>query len=110
MRKFLETFRSKFLYTKAGHCTAVNHRTFHVLKADIIGASQIANKLGLSTEDKQIIMLAALLHDIGHGPFSHTFESIFYNRSIQHEMWTPEFLNEYKYNVNLHNHRHKGKP
>lgn len=39
-------------------------------------ASQAVEHLGVSTEEGKIIRCAALLHDIGHGPFSHTLESI----------------------------------
>lgn len=39
-------------------------------------ASQAAEKLELDKDEKQTIACAALLHDIGHGPFSHTLESI----------------------------------
>lgn len=34
---------------------------------------------------RSAILCAALLHDIGHGPFSHTAEELF---SIHHETWT----------------------
>ncbi len=39
-------------------------------------ASQISEVLNLEDEEKDIVTCAALLHDIGHGPFSHTLESI----------------------------------
>jgi len=39
-------------------------------------ASQAAEKLELDTDEKKIVACAAILHDIGHGPFSHTLESI----------------------------------
>lgn len=37
-------------------------------------AGKIAKTLGLSKDDAQYFRLAALLHDVGHGPFSHAFE------------------------------------
>jgi len=39
-------------------------------------ASQAAEKLDLDKNEKEIVACAAMLHDIGHGPFSHTLESI----------------------------------
>jgi len=37
-------------------------------------------------QDKALTIIAALLHDIGHGPLSHAFEELIPNRS--HEEWT----------------------
>jgi len=39
-------------------------------------ASQAADKLYLEKDEKKLLACAALLHDIGHGPFSHTLEYI----------------------------------
>ena len=43
-------------------------------------ASQIADILGLKEMEEKLITCAAQLHDIGHGPFSHTLESILMER------------------------------
>ncbi len=42
-------------------------------------ASKAAEMLALDENESKIITCAALLHDIGHGPFSHTLESILKN-------------------------------
>lgn len=39
-------------------------------------ASQISEILNIKESEREILTCAALLHDIGHGPFSHTLESI----------------------------------
>ncbi len=58
---------------------AVHTRFDHVIGAMHV-AGQIAEALSLRTELKpdqiQEIRFAALLHDVGHGPFSHMFEEV----------------------------------
>lgn len=54
---------------------AHHNRLEHSLGAYYI-ASQLSEKLGLDKDEKKMISCAAILHDIGHGPFSHTLESI----------------------------------
>jgi HD superfamily phosphohydrolase len=74
---------------------AVHTRFNHCLGCCYVG-SQIAHKIGLSEEERQLVVIACLLHDIGHGPFSHTFEDIFHRKLIRHEAWTPYFLADYR--------------
>lgn len=49
-------------------------------------------------EERDLALCAALLHDIGHGPFSHSFENIFPQKS--HEEWTREILSDEGTEVN----------
>jgi len=89
---------------------AVHTRFNHCLGCSYV-ASQIAHKIGLAEEERQLVIIACLLHDIGHGPFSHTFEDLFHKKLIRHEDWTPFFLADYRSqeffsHYNRHNPRH----
>lgn len=73
---------------------AVHTRFNHSLGCCYV-ASQVAHELQLPLADQQLVILAALLHDVGHGPFSHAFEDLFQDKLIRHEDWTPYFLKEF---------------
>ncbi|TMK44269.1 MAG: HD domain-containing protein, partial [Actinobacteria bacterium] len=47
------------------HCLGVGHV-----------AGRMADALGLPPEDRALAIAAGLLHDVGHGPFSHTLEHV----------------------------------
>ena len=49
-------------------------------------ASQAAEKLNLDKDEKETVACAAILHDIGHGPFSHTLESILRDALNLHDL------------------------
>jgi len=51
-----------------------NHTRFEHSLGTMYIAGELAERMGLQEEDRRKIRLAALLHDVGHGPFSHTSE------------------------------------
>ena len=65
-----------------------------------LGVMHIAGQAGhslnekgfLKIDDIKILRLAALLHDIGHGPFSHLFEEIIQKKKISHEDFGKEII------------------
>ncbi len=61
-------------------------------------ASQISEILNLENDEKDIVTCAALLHDIGHGPFSHTLEFILLEKfGVDHVDLTEQLiLGEYE--------------
>ncbi len=75
---------ASIVYPGADH-TRFSHAigTMHV-------AGQIADSLkqsvDISADEWQLLRLAGLLHDIGHGPFSHSFEEVLVKRrGLNHE-------------------------
>ena len=74
-----EVFRRLLSIKQLSHAyvvypTAIHSRFEHSLGTMHI-ADRMAQELELRPDDRENIRLAALLHDVGHGPFSHLFES-----------------------------------
>jgi len=65
---------SEFVYSGANH-TRFEHSIGVMYLAGKLTENQNLSQL-LSEEEIQIVRMAALLHDVGHGPFSHVFEHL----------------------------------
>lgn len=65
-------------------------------------ASKFADSLNLSEEKKKEVRIAALLHDSGHGPFSHASELVAEKRGLSHEKLSCQVVDELsdKYSAN----------
>jgi uncharacterized protein len=61
-------------HSRFEHCLGTMH---------LAGKVAEANKIKLSKDSVRIVRLAALLHDIGHGPFSHVSEQILERHSAE---------------------------
>jgi hypothetical protein len=56
-------------------------------------AGRVSRQAGLKEKDIQKVQMAALLHDIGHGPFSHTTEvAVSDHINVMHEEKTVELI------------------
>ncbi len=53
-----------------------NHTRFEHSLGTMTLADRVCRKTGLATDDRLLVTAAALLHDIGHGPFSHASERL----------------------------------
>ncbi|MBE6510014.1 MAG: HD domain-containing protein [Methanobrevibacter sp.] len=62
-----------------------NHTRFEHCIGTMNLASKLATKLDLSDDEIELVRMSGLLHDIGHGPFSHVSEGVL---SFPHEELT----------------------
>ena len=75
------------LHTRFEHCIGSMHlakRAANHLKSQEIINEDMSNELSI----------AALLHDIGHGPFSHLFEEVLHEKGMTHENITDRIIRE----------------
>jgi len=91
LRRIRQLAGSEFVYPAANH-TRFEH---------VLGAMHLAGVLGkalpadLTEHQIEQLRLAALLHDIGHGPFSHVFEPLMIRHlGKTHEDLVPWLVNE----------------
>lgn len=87
-----------------GVTNLVFHGAEHSRFAHSIGVAWTAAKMldAIERNSRQTVplqvredtILAALLHDVGHGPFSHTLEEILGHEHFDHEAMTVRFLTE----------------
>jgi len=83
-RRIRQLSGAHLIYPGAQH-TRFEH-SLGVMHITSMAGQALAEKGIVSSDDIQNLRLAGLLHDIGHGPFSHLFEEIFEEkRKISHE-------------------------
>ena len=60
-----------------------------------VGAILESRGIGFTRDDTEKLRLAALLHDVGHGPFSHMFEEVMaYKTDVTHEDMTQRIVRQ----------------
>ncbi len=74
LRRLRQLAGSEYVYpganhTRFEHCVGVMFLAGKILENPNVGSI-------LSEEESQVTRIAALLHDVGHGPFSHVFEHL----------------------------------
>lgn len=93
LRRIKQLSGAHLTYPSAVH-TRFSHSLGTLYLAGYIGDLLIAKKI-IVEEDLQKLRVAALLHDVGHGPFSHLFEEvIFSKRNLTHEDLTKRMIKE----------------
>lgn len=77
-------------HTRFEHSLGVMHLAGRL--CDSLNAN--AGEVVVPAQDKRAVMIAALLHDIGHGPFSHVFEKLYEAEQRNHEDITRWLITE----------------
>lgn len=94
LRRIKQLGVSEFVYPGATHSRFIHSvGVFHVARQLMgIVKREIADEFQL--ERAAVAVIAALLHDVGHGPFSHTFEGVQKERGVdkEHEQWSAEII------------------
>lgn len=92
LRRINQLSVGNLVFPSAQH-TRFSHSigTFHLMKKIIEHIENQFSVIGLKVNEKhkKQALLVALLHDIGHGPFSHAFEGVI---EKNHEEWTKEII------------------
>ena len=85
-------------HSRFGHCLGVYEITRRI--CNTFAQNYSSQKPGdgcWDDHERLVVLCAALLHDIGHGPYSHTFEHIFHT---DHEAWTQKIITSPQTKVN----------
>ncbi|ABP67274.1 metal dependent phosphohydrolase [Caldicellulosiruptor saccharolyticus DSM 8903] len=89
LRRIKQLGTSYLTYSCAEH-SRFNHSlgTYEVMRR-LLATLESNGYVVFKEEEKMLCLCAALLHDIGHGPFSHAIEKVTEKR---HENWTREII------------------
>jgi uncharacterized protein len=80
------------VHTRFAHSIGVFHNAR--ILVGIIEREMTRENQKYDPELAEVAQIAALLHDLGHGPFSHTFEGVQASRGVKrrHEKWTADII------------------
>ncbi len=90
LRRIRQLTGAHLTYPAAQH-TRFEHSLGVMHIASLAGHALNEKKI-IKLDDIKILRLAGLLHDIGHGPFSHLFEEMIQEKKISHEDFGKEII------------------
>lgn len=97
LRRIRQLGVSEFTFPGAVH-TRFTHSigVFHTARMLVEVVNREMQRTGQVASERQadVALIAALVHDLGHGPFSHTFEGVQASRGVKkrHEQWTADII------------------
>ena len=94
LRRIKQLATADYVFPEACH-TRFAHSlgTFHIMTLMLTRICSLFDYLHITytSEEKDAALMAALLHDVGHGPYSHAFEALS-SSGKTHEDWTYEII------------------
>jgi len=90
LRRIRQLSGAHLTYPAAQH-TRFEH-SLGVMHIASLAGHALHEKGILKSDDIETLRLSGLLHDIGHGPFSHLFEEIIQEKKISHEDFGKEII------------------
>lgn len=100
LRRIKQLATAQYVFPSADHTRFVHSiGTFAVMQQIIAHFERYFYMLGqpdlIKEGDKDTLLLASLLHDLGHTPFSHAMEDVLPNaKKIPHEKWTTDIIRD----------------
>lgn len=91
LRRIRQLGTSYLTFHGAEHSRFSHSLGVYEITRKIISQFERNNYPGWPSEERLLALCAALLHDVGHGPFSHSLEQVF---DTHHEQWTCHILLE----------------
>ena len=85
LRRIKQLSGSEYVYPGANHTRFEHSLGVSYLAEKMANSIQKDEDVDLTEEDINHVKIAGLLHDIGHGPFSHTFEALLAKANKHHE-------------------------
>lgn len=86
LRRLRQLAGAEYVYPAANH-TRFEHSVGVMYLADRVIANPNLSQLA-SEDEAKMVRIAGLLHDVGHGPFSHVFEQLLIKAKKTHEDMT----------------------
>ena len=94
LRRIRQLSGSEYVYPGANHTRFEHSLGVSYLAEKMANAITHDEEVTLTEKDILHVKIAGLLHDIGHGPFSHTFEALLATQEKNHEDLSRWIINE----------------